>query len=295
MSQASFPMSPAFEPGPPVYFDANPLERPPPDGHRPIRGEAGAGHGRPPPGPILYAGPAHRAARRPRLVAGPGPRGLGPEADGGREGPLRPAAERQHRRLAAAQADRADLRPRGHHPPRPDPLDPPQDPQGRDPIALPGALLPRRSRRPTWPWRSRTRPPPTPPGWPRSTRAGSSSRTPARASASAATPRSSPSSRRPEVGLVVSTLEPRKNPEFLFEWFHTSKALPDDAELWWVGPIGWLTSKRRARAVRTPGRERPSGPVPRGRQRRRALPALPDGGLVDLPLALRRLRLPGAG
>jgi glycosyltransferase involved in cell wall biosynthesis len=50
--------------------------------------------------------------------------------------------------------------------------------------------------------------------------------------------------RRAEVGLVVSTLEPRKNPEFLFNWFHSSTVLPPDAELWWVGSIGWLTSRR---------------------------------------------------
>ncbi len=50
--------------------------------------------------------------------------------------------------------------------------------------------------------------------------------------------------RRPDVGLVVSTLEPRKNPEFLFNWFHSSTVLPARAELWWVGSIGWLTSKR---------------------------------------------------
>ena len=50
--------------------------------------------------------------------------------------------------------------------------------------------------------------------------------------------------RRPDVGLVVSTIEPRKNPEFLFHWFHNSTALPANVELWWVGAIGWLTSKR---------------------------------------------------
>jgi glycosyltransferase involved in cell wall biosynthesis len=54
--------------------------------------------------------------------------------------------------------------------------------------------------------------------------------------------------RRPDVGLVVSTLEPRKNPEFLFDWFHTTTALPASAELWWVGSIGWLTSKRDLKA-----------------------------------------------
>ncbi len=50
--------------------------------------------------------------------------------------------------------------------------------------------------------------------------------------------------RRPDVGLVVSTLEPRKNPEFLFRWFHETTVLPARAELWWVGSIGWLTSRR---------------------------------------------------
>ncbi len=54
-----------------------------------------------------------------------------------------------------------------------------------------------------------------------------------------------PAARLADVGLIVSTLEPRKNPDFLFEWFYSSKALPDNAELWWVGPDGWLTSKER--------------------------------------------------
>ena len=53
--------------------------------------------------------------------------------------------------------------------------------------------------------------------------------------------------RRPEVGLVVSTLEPRKNPFFLLDWFKSTDALPEDSELWWVGPVGWLTSRRRLR------------------------------------------------
>lgn len=44
--------------------------------------------------------------------------------------------------------------------------------------------------------------------------------------------------------LSVSTLEPRKNAAFLFDWFSRSKALPEDSELCWVGPIGWLTSRR---------------------------------------------------
>ena len=63
--------------------------------------------------------------------------------------------------------------------------------------------------------------------------------------------------RRPDVGLVVSTLEPRKNPEFLCDWFHTSTALPPRAELWWVGSIGWLTSRRDLKQFeRRPGSRR---------------------------------------
>ena len=60
--------------------------------------------------------------------------------------------------------------------------------------------------------------------------------------------------RRPNVGLVVSTLEPRKNAEFLFKWFQDSKALPPDAELWWVGPLGWLTSRRELKRLQGSGR-----------------------------------------
>ena len=60
--------------------------------------------------------------------------------------------------------------------------------------------------------------------------------------------------RRPNVGMVVSTLEPRKNAQFLFDWFLNSKALPDDAQLLWVGPMGWLTSRKEMKAFRKAGR-----------------------------------------
>jgi glycosyltransferase involved in cell wall biosynthesis len=46
--------------------------------------------------------------------------------------------------------------------------------------------------------------------------------------------------RRKNLILVVSTLEPRKNAVFLLRWFLTTKVLPADTELWWVGPQGWL-------------------------------------------------------
>jgi len=68
---------------------------------------------------------------------------------------------------------------------------------------------------------------------------------------------SSSARRRADVGLVVSTLEPRKNPEFLFRWFHSTTVLPPVAELWWVGSIGWLTSRRDLkRFERQPGSQR---------------------------------------
>ena len=97
--------------------------------------------------------------------------------------------------------------------------------------------------------------------------------------------------RRPDVGLVVSTLEPRKNPEFLFDWFHSTTALPAMAELWWVGSIGWLTSKRDLKQfARRAGSSR----------RIRFLGVVSDAKLCQLyqtagwsiyPVALRRLRL----
>ncbi len=54
--------------------------------------------------------------------------------------------------------------------------------------------------------------------------------------------------RRPNVGLVVSTVEPRKNADFLLDWFRNTTALPENTELWWAGRVGWLTSRRRLRA-----------------------------------------------
>jgi glycosyltransferase involved in cell wall biosynthesis len=60
--------------------------------------------------------------------------------------------------------------------------------------------------------------------------------------------------RRANVGLVVSTLEPRKNAQFLFDWFLNSQSVPDGAELWWVGPMGWMTSHRELKSARKAGR-----------------------------------------
>ncbi len=56
--------------------------------------------------------------------------------------------------------------------------------------------------------------------------------------------------RRRNMALVVSTLEPRKNGVFLFEWFLKTNVLPRDMELWWVGPSGWMTQQATTRKGR---------------------------------------------
>jgi glycosyltransferase involved in cell wall biosynthesis len=64
-------------------------------------------------------------------------------------------------------------------------------------------------------------------------------------------------SRSDRIALAVSTIEPRKNAPFLFEWFHDTKLLPPDMELWWVGRLGWMISRREiARMASRPGGRR---------------------------------------
>jgi glycosyltransferase involved in cell wall biosynthesis len=58
-----------------------------------------------------------------------------------------------------------------------------------------------------------------------------------------------PVARRKNVLLVVSTLEPRKNGPFLFQWFLNTHVLDAAAELWWVGPRGWLLDHRAGRGA----------------------------------------------
>ena len=66
-----------------------------------------------------------------------------------------------------------------------------------------------------------------------------------------------PVRRSPKIGLAVSTVEPRKNAGFLLDWFHNTTELPRDAELWWVGRMGWLTTRRELkRLTRPPGGRR---------------------------------------
>src|SRR5487761_779278 len=49
-----------------------------------------------------------------------------------------------------------------------------------------------------------------------------------------------PVERRTNAMLIVGTREPRKNGDFLLDWFLNTAVLPDGFELWWAGPEGWL-------------------------------------------------------
>lgn len=51
-----------------------------------------------------------------------------------------------------------------------------------------------------------------------------------------------PVARSSNLILVVSTLEPRKNAQFLLNWFLTTDVLLPGTRLWWVGPKGWLSN-----------------------------------------------------
>jgi glycosyltransferase involved in cell wall biosynthesis len=64
-----------------------------------------------------------------------------------------------------------------------------------------------------------------------------------------------PVTRRTNVILVVSTLEPRKNGCFLLNWFLNTAVLPPGMELWWVGPPGWLFGKFYRMRRRAQGRQ----------------------------------------
>ena len=62
-----------------------------------------------------------------------------------------------------------------------------------------------------------------------------------------------PVARSDRIGLVVSTIEPRKNANFLFDWFQQTRLLPREMELWWVGKLGWMTSHAELQRMANPG------------------------------------------
>jgi glycosyltransferase involved in cell wall biosynthesis len=78
--------------------------------------------------------------------------------------------------------------------------------------------------------------------------------------------------RSDRIALVVSTMEPRKNAAFLFDWFQKTTLLPPDMELWWVGRLGWMISRDEL--------ERMANPV--GGRRIRFLDSVSDGELCRL-------------
>jgi glycosyltransferase involved in cell wall biosynthesis len=65
----------------------------------------------------------------------------------------------------------------------------------------------------------------------------------------------SPVTKRKDVLLVVSALEPRKNGMFLLDWFLNTPALAPQCELWWVGPKGWFCQKLLDKRRRNQGRK----------------------------------------
>ena len=109
MSQASFPMTPAFEPGPPVYFDANPLS----DRHLTGIGRYEAR--------LALAMAARRPVRffkQDQLVEPPADMNWSQDQDlgawartlmSGEKVPFDPAAEREHRHLAACSGRSSEL------------------------------------------------------------------------------------------------------------------------------------------------------------------------------------------
>ena len=65
-----------------------------------------------------------------------------------------------------------------------------------------------------------------------------------------------PAARDPDAILVVSTLEPRKNLEFLLNWFANTRVLRPGTRLWWVGPDGWMHRHAKAhQRLKMNGRE----------------------------------------
>ena len=78
--------------------------------------------------------------------------------------------------------------------------------------------------------------------------------------------------RSPHLILVVSTREPRKNANFVLDWFVNSQRVHPESELWWVGPEGWLWDETLERSA-DPGRRR---------SRFRFLGAVSDARLCEL-------------
>jgi glycosyltransferase involved in cell wall biosynthesis len=62
--------------------------------------------------------------------------------------------------------------------------------------------------------------------------------------------------RRSHVGLLIATLEPRDNAQFVIDWFRSSNLLPADTVLWWVSRSGCRVSSQALRDFRQARRGR---------------------------------------
>ena len=58
-----------------------------------------------------------------------------------------------------------------------------------------------------------------------------------------------PGPRHANVILAVAALEPRKNGPFVLDWFLRSTVLPENFELWWVGPKAWWAKAEHLREL----------------------------------------------
>ena len=63
-----------------------------------------------------------------------------------------------------------------------------------------------------------------------------------------------PVARKRNTLLTVSTVEPRKNPAFLIEWFLNTKVLEAETELLWAGQKGWLCDFKKFKRQSRRGR-----------------------------------------
>ncbi len=244
-----------------------------------------------PRGPLLRRRSAGRAAGQPVVGAGSGPRRLGAPALEGRSRRwgnlprgsvgiwplLRPVERRFDHEVSILHDLTPLLLPHTHK---------------AGPGRTSRGSAPRRSRRPTSPWRFRE-----------STRADAEWLTaidPSRIVVAPSGPSlcvarhvgrrpvAAPSQRRP------GRLDPRtaQEPRVLLRLVpHLDR--PAERRRTLVGRLDRLDHvEARPEDLRTAPGQQPADPVPRGRQRRPALQALPDRRLLRLPLALRRVRLP---
>jgi Glycosyl transferases group 1 len=78
--------------------------------------------------------------------------------------------------------------------------------------------------------------------------------------------------RRSNVGLMVTGLQPKESAGFAIDWFRSTDVLPENAELWWINRAGWHTSSHLADELQCGG----------GHRRIRLLGCVSDQQLCEL-------------